>query len=400
MLGRKQLIKRKSLNDQSLLLELRKKKQPSLKLDCRSPVIRAKRCRGVIHLNDAEIILPSEIGMQPVYKGKGGKVSQAQVAKEIASRLDASIPLATTLLINKLSDKLATEASIETIIGIHPSKLSTVLRQAHFPDTPKHWTAAMNILQRIAIFTASEALLTFRQPQQATPFSSVGYTQLTQNVPFELTAEQKSVVGEMVKHIQQGKKLEGVLIGDVGTGKTITYGVLAAYFAWAKKRVAILLPNESLARQIQSELSDFFPFMQPQLVLGSESNTPLDHTVYIGTTALLFREVGDFDLIICDEQQKLSTQQREKLKGSETHCLDVTATPIPRTMALASYGVTDSYVLTQCHVKKNIKTQIVEAEGRRQMFLDVMATVERAKRCWWCVLNAWLILQIKMAYRP
>ncbi|MFT4731699.1 MAG: hypothetical protein ACI89W_000712, partial [Gammaproteobacteria bacterium] len=49
-LSRKQLIKRTSLNDQSLLLDLRKKKQPSLKLDCRSPVIRAKRCRGVIHL--------------------------------------------------------------------------------------------------------------------------------------------------------------------------------------------------------------------------------------------------------------------------------------------------------------------------------------------------------------
>jgi ATP-dependent DNA helicase RecG len=337
---------------------------------------------NAFYLNEAEVISNDELGkLVTVYKGKVGKCSPQTARKEIQKRLAESIPAACELLISKLKDKLSTDDAIENIIGVSPSKLALVLAQAHSPDSPKHWERAIEILERMAIFTAAEALLTYKEPQRAVPFFSANYKTLTKDVPFQLTSEQKSVIGKIVKSIQNGNLLEAVLIGDVGTGKTIVFGVLAAYFAFANKRVAILLPNEALARQIHSELANSFKFMQPELVLGSckETETHIGNVV-IGTTAILFREVGKFDLLICDEQQKLSTSQRAQLKGQGCHYLDVSATPIPRTMAIASFGATECFTLTKCHVEKNIITKIVDVAHKRAMFHHVMQSVENGKK--------------------
>jgi ATP-dependent DNA helicase RecG len=99
----------------------------------------------------------------------------------------------------------------------------------------------------------------------------------------------------------------------------------------------------------------------------------------IGTSALLHRELGDkgFDYVVVDEEQKLSVDFKFKLMKPTSHQLIASATPIPRTTALAEHGGVEILRLKQCHVKKNIITKIIEKKENKALMNDVMGIVKR-----------------------
>ncbi|WP_240224735.1 helicase-related protein [Rheinheimera hassiensis] len=114
------------------------------------------------------------------------------------------------------------------------------------------------------------------------------------------------------------------------------------------------------------------------LVNGNSGHTTaqmMQSKLLIGTSALLFREVGEFSLIIVDEQQKLSSTQRSKLCTGETSVIEVSATPIPRSMALAEFGAVRIECITQCHAIKTIDTRIMEKHQARELMQMVYRTV-------------------------
>ena len=336
---------------------------------------------GKLHLNHARIVKNELAGkLVPVYKGKSGKITSTSTYTLLQQHITQSIPEASTYIKSSLLSIIPDENHLGKLLQYSTLEFEGLLFDLHFPHSHASFNHALKVMKKVSAFLAAQSLFTYRETVKTEHFTSADYNTLVKGIPFSLTDEQKSVVGAMVKHVKSGKRLEALLIGDVGSGKTVVFGLLAAYFAFAQRRVAILLPNENLVRQIASELAQYFPWMDISIVLGSSDDATFSNNVLIGTTALLFRSVGEFDLIICDEQQKLSRGQREQLRGSRTHMIDVSATPLPRTLALSLYGAVEIYKLRHCHVNKTIYTKIWEADERKIMFGEIMKTVQNNKR--------------------
>ncbi len=184
-------------------------------------------------------------------------------------------------------------------------------------------------------------------------------------LPFKLTQAQRRAVEEIVVDIRESKPMNRLLQGDVGSGKTIVAMAIAYAFAKEGYQSAIMVPTEILALQ---HYENFRKFLEPLgvhvglltgSVKGSKRKSVLFHTergnikVLIGTHALIQENVEFHRLafVVVDEQHRFGVMQRklllEKGKGSYPHSLVMSATPIPRTLALSLYGDLDLSVIDQ-----------------------------------------------------
>jgi len=177
-------------------------------------------------------------------------------------------------------------------------------------------------------------------------------------LPFELTAAQQRSVGEIRADLESGEPMHRLLQGDVGSGKTAValYPLLAA--ALGGGQGAFMAPTEVLAEQHAAVLTrlleplDMKPFFLRAGMKGREIEEILSRRstrIVVGTHALIQKRVLFKDLKVCviDEQHKFGVRQRWRLreKGLDPHILVMTATPIPRTLALTLYGELDISVL-------------------------------------------------------
>lgn len=187
---------------------------------------------------------------------------------------------------------------------------------------------------------------------------------LQKNMPFELTSEQEVAKNDLLCELSKDHCASHMILGDVGTGKTIlaAFGIAAA--ADSGTQVAMMAPTEVLAQQYGRKLGPILDSIGIQWALLTGSTTQSDRapiledlktgalTVLFGTQALLEDSVvfKQCSLAVIDEQQRFGVNQRAKLleKGEAPDALYLTATPIPRTMALALYGdLTLSYLKTR-----------------------------------------------------
>ena len=338
---------------------------------------------GRLFLDDAEIV-PREFAgkLVPVYKGKYGKITAFNTFKLLQSHITESIDVAAQHLTELLESLPILRNEIERILGFLISDIPRLLTHVHRPFDVQVFENALEKLRAMSTLLICQYIINPRQNVVNTlPFVSAGYLQLVKDIPFELTKEQKHVIGHVIKQVRAGELVDALLVGDVGSGKTIVYAIVAAYFAWAGKTVAVLLPNVNLARQIHSEFVDFFPWMSVSLVTGGTDKVrDTGANVLIGTTSLIHKALPRLDLLIVDEQQKLGFSQREALRATDTHCIEVSATPIPRSFALAIYGHRDILTLRGCHVEKQIVTRLRHADQRRPMFLEMMDDVRRGDK--------------------
>jgi len=147
---------------------------------------------------------------------------------------------------------------------------------------------------------------------------------------------------------------------------------VAAFSAGA--RVAIITPNQLLVPQIANEMRGFFPEVPvTEVVSGSK----VGEGIVVGTTAVLAQAAKHglmFDLVIIDEQQKMSVGQKQALLSDHTNFLEATATAIPRTIALVQFGGIALSVLRECPVKKDIVSRVVPKADRARLF-DFINTV-------------------------
>ncbi|HET7057558.1 MAG TPA: helicase-related protein, partial [Nitrospiraceae bacterium] len=144
---------------------------------------------------------------------------------------------------------------------------------------------------------------------------------------------------------------------------------------------AVLLPNERLAVQAHEEISRLFPEWGATLVTGKSGvRDAVGAQWLIGTTAMLFRDVGHLDICVVDEQHRFSVEQRRALSKEGTHLVEISATPIPRTQALLLYGKLDVLRLTQRHSPQDIHTQIVERAGTSRMVDRLHQVIDQGGR--------------------
>lgn len=215
-------------------------------------------------------------------------------------------------------------------------------------------------------------------PAQALQNPEKNIEEFVKSLPFSLTQAQRKVIGEIVEDIKSQRPMNRLLQGDVGSGKTVVAMAIAYAFAKEGYQSAIMVPTEILAQQ---HYENFKKFLEPlgikvglltSSVKGSLRKSVLYHKkhgnihVLVGTHALLQEgvEFKRLAFVVIDEQHRFGVMQRklllEKGGGLYPHCLVMSATPIPRTLALSLYGDLDLSILDQMpQGRKPVKTMLV-----------------------------------------
>lgn len=184
-----------------------------------------------------------------------------------------------------------------------------------------------------------------------------------QTIPFELTTAQKRVTNEICRDLRAPYQMNRLLQGDVGSGKTIVAAIAIAATVLAGFQAALMAPTEILAAQHAAKLAQVFQGTPVTVTLLTGSTTAKQRrrllkaiaqgqaNLIVGTHALIqatvhYQKLG---LVIIDEQHRFGVNQRQQLreKGSHPDVLVMTATPIPRTLAITSYGEMDVSVIDE-----------------------------------------------------
>jgi ATP-dependent DNA helicase RecG len=238
--------------------------------------------------------------------------------------------------------------------------LPEAVRAGHKPNSLAEWSEAQQRLVWGELFELQSAFLVARHRYASEVAEPIPYRQdvienFKSGLGFELTLAQRRSVWEVFKDLQQRVPMNRLLDGDVGSGKTAVAAAAAAMAHAAGYQTVVMAPTEILARQhlqkFRTYLEDRFPDLRVDLLVSglaaAERRRVLTATasghnsVLVGTHALLEGEVefARLGLAVVDEQHRFGTRQRESLRRKgRPHFLAMTATPIPRTLALALYG--------------------------------------------------------------
>ncbi len=207
-------------------------------------------------------------------------------------------------------------------------------------------------------------------------------------LPFRLTAAQKRVLGELAAELQRPQPMRRLLQGDVGSGKTVVAAMLVLVAAESGLQAAFLAPTELLAEQHFLTLSRLLGGRYPvALLAGGRGGEAARRAVargqvplVVGTQALLERTVRfqHLALVVIDEQHRFGVRQRQALtaKGARPDLLVMSATPIPRSLALAAYGDLDVSLLDELPAgRQPIATEVVSSVRRREVYARLRAEV-------------------------
>ncbi len=267
-------------------------------------------------------------------------------------------------------------------------------RNIHFPPNPAAYERAVNRLKFEELFLAQLRLGMIRSQRhrysKGLLFGHVGAlfnTFYEKYLPFELTGAQKKVLKEIRQDTARGHQMNRLLQGDVGSGKTIVALLSMLLAADNGYQSCLMAPTEILARQHYAGISALLENMPLQLKIltgstkraerkkilaGAESGTI---QILIGTHALIEDDVqfGNLGLVIVDEQHRFGVAQRAKLwkkSALAPHILVMTATPIPRTLAMTAYGDLDYSIMDEMPPGRLPITTVHRFEDRRSQVMD------------------------------
>ncbi len=278
----------------------------------------------------------------------------------------------------------------------------------HFPKTTEEVQRARD---RLAFEELFELLLASQlnklENQQLEgyhiPFEQSVVKQFVSNLPFELTGAQRRAAWDILQDFERKTPMNRLLQGDVGSGKTVVAGLAARQAASHGFQTALMAPTEILASQHAETLDKLLaPFgvrvgllvgslkgKARQALYGQIANGEVD--VVVGTHAVIqdkvsFKKLG---FVIIDEQHRFGVDQRQKLlaksgaDGLMPHLLAMTATPIPRSLALTVYGELDLSILNERPKgRMPIKTEIVTPVGVPKMYERVDAEIANGRQAY------------------
>jgi ATP-dependent DNA helicase RecG len=221
-------------------------------------------------------------------------------------------------------------------------------------------------------------------------------------LPFQLTDGQENALNEIVAGLNGKKQFHALLQGDVGSGKTVVAMLAMLAVCGAGEQCALMVPTDILARQHYKTLKPFFDAagMHLQLLVGAtsaaERNVILGELqmglceAVIGTHALFSKDVAfrNLGLVIIDEQHRFGVGQREALlaKGEYPDMLVMSATPIPRSLAMTLYGDLKVISIKDKPVgRKPIRTRLVPSEKRDDMKKFICNEAASGNLCYWIV---------------
>lgn len=270
------------------------------------------------------------------------------------------------------------------------------LIRIHFPDTPADVDLARKRLAFEEVFELTLAALINKQEIQSEkgipiPFSEKLAKDFVAKLPFKLTNAQRKVVWQIYKDMQKPLPMNRLIEGDVGSGKTVVAAMAALMAIEQKFQAALMAPTEILARQHAATIFNLLENVgygnQLGLLIGGlpAPQKKLIHRriadggirLIVGTHALIAEKVDmrKLGLIIIDEQHRFGVAQRKKLQtkaGHVPHVLHMTATPIPRSLALTLYGELDISVLDELPPgRRQTKTTIASPASNPRLYEQI-----------------------------
>lgn len=275
-------------------------------------------------------------------------------------------------------------------------ELSEAIEQIHFPKSLKEIEEARNRLAFDELFLAQ--LSVFKRKSEWEKNLKGNLFSITQfkkhiemfweKLPFELTRAQKRATQEIFKDLAREKPMNRLLEGEVGSGKTVV-SAIAMYLTHLNGFQSVLMaPTEILAQQHYRTITDLLaPFgVKVELITGNKKlkkNWKFD--ILIGTHAVLSEKIefARLGLVVIDEQQRFGVEQRSVIrqKGKNPHVLIMTATPIPRTVALTMYGDLDLSYLDEMPVgRKLVKTWLVPPQKREAAYKWLKKQIEQGNQ--------------------
>lgn len=302
------------------------------------------------------------------------------------------------------------DSLIDVLTRIHiPSPTSDVFEQTALLEGLKDRTHPA--CQRLIFEELVAHQLTFMQRRYAIASKKAPKCQqkspladkLKQSLPFALTDAQIRVVGEIVADLGQSKPMLRLVQGDVGAGKTLVAALSACYALDSGWQVALMAPTEILAEQHYHNFCRWFMPLGVNVgfLVGKQSAKQRgdmlakirdnSYGLVVGTHAL-FQEGVDFaklGLVVIDEQHRFGVEQRLKLadkavNGTIPHQLNMTATPIPRTLAMSLYGDMDVSIIDELPPNRTPITTVTINRNRRDEVIErITVNCQAGKQAYW-----------------
>ena len=322
-------------------------------------------------LTGMKLLAQVEDDLQPVYRVAQG-ISQASLVKVIKTAFDQGLEL---LLEENLPQVLLERYQL---LGRNQA-----VRAMHFPRDLAEYKQALRRVKFEELFYFQMQLQVLKCETKDVsqgliiPWQADLLEKKKATLPFELTAAQERSLNEILQDMKSPAHMNRLLQGDVGSGKTVVAG-LAMYATYtARLQSALMVPTEILAEQHFDSLSQLFPELRIILLTGgmkpAERRQALEAIevgqvdMIVGTHALIQESViyHQLGLVIIDEQHRFGVGQRRILreKGNNPDVLMMTATPIPRTLAITAFGDMDVSIIDQMPAgRKPIITRWVKHE--------------------------------------
>ena len=271
---------------------------------------------------------------------------------------------------------------LELINKYNFDEFNTAIRNFHFPQTQDNVQYAKNRFEFEEFFL--ELIKVEFHKSSWLKNTSIALTRFDtkindfiQTLPFKLTDSQQKALNEIVSCLTLQQPMNTLLEGDVGSGKTVVAAIAAYLTHLNGYKTVYMAPTEILANQHYETFTKFLaPFgLKIELTTGSTKHKAGGYNILIGTHALLFNEnLKRIALVIIDEQHRFGVEQRAKMLqlGSDKktpHLLTMTATPIPRTLALTLYGdLTIAKLTTLPNKDKKITTKVCPESLRTKTY--------------------------------
>ena len=335
--------------------------------------------------------LPDFVPIYPLTDG----LSSKQIDKLIKSAINDILPE----IIDPIPDYLRLDNSLPT--------LTYAIKNAHFPENNQSLSAAQRRLAFDEMIYFGLGISMSASQKEGIPgikLSPCSLKPLTDLLQYELTGSQKDAINDMYRDMVIGKDgqvspMARIIVGDVGCGKTVCALAAAYIVARSGYQTALMVPTEIVARQHYNEFASLLGKLglKVELLLGSTSQkekkrikTALESgeaNVVVGTHALITDDVSfaKLGLVITDEQHRFGVAQRAKLKdkSSSAHLLVMSATPIPRTLALTMYGDLDISRITEMPKgRQKVDTFVVNESYRSRLYDFIRKQIALGGQCY------------------
>lgn len=327
-------------------------------------------------------------GMLPIYSLTAG-LTQNAMRKMTSSALEA--------VKNSLVDILP----VDVVEAAGFSRRWDVFRAAHSPDFPEEAESARDLLALEELFLYRSVLAAVRKKSSmkpGIPLTSISLEVFESTLPWPLTSAQKSVCLDVCTDMSSYSPMRRLIQGDVGSGKTVVAAFACVVTALAGKTAAVLAPTEVLAAQHYASMGEFCSRFDLEVLLLTGSTTDSKRkkiaeklqekpqSILVGTHAILedWVPLNELALLVIDEQHRFGVVQRDKLLANRSprpHALVMSATPIPRTLAMTFYGDLDISVIDRMPPGRGFtETRVIDRSEKSDVFVFMMERLQQGER--------------------